>query len=101
MTNPPKLPPEVEKKFDEEFVVDFQHKDIKFFFAKVIAEEVEKAVDYVSEIELAPSEEDINAIEKMTSKAEAFGYGQVWTHCRIEERKRKIRYQLTPDPLSE
>jgi len=103
MNNPPILPPEVEKEFDEKYKDAFaggdmwnweKGKEVKSFLAKAIAEEVEKAIEEASEI-LSKKIDHLYEIDTIGSRTIA-------SLLRNEREKiQKLKHQLTPDPLSE
>jgi len=97
MPTTPKLSPEVEKEFDEEFVVmqapsgqvfqfDQEPDRIKSFIAKVIAEEVEKAKRERVKKDAELAFKSIESVNPVVYAAKV---------------KRDILAQLTPDQLSE
>jgi len=102
MTNPPILPPEVEKEFDERYKDAFaggdmwnweKGKEVKFFFAKVIAEEVEKA----KREQIKKDAVIAIGIDKLVNPDEYYkGYYDARRFI-----NKDILYQLTPDQLSE
>ena len=63
---------------DNQELIDFADEFCKVKDTKTTTEEKLKMIKQISDIELAPSESDIEKLKECETAAGGFGYGQIW-----------------------